>query len=63
MNCSSCGRILPDNATFCTSCGWKTDNWTKEAKRSRSIHLSAVASVVIGVLALVFLCIVFLLNN
>lgn len=57
MQCDNCGKTLPDSASFCTSCGWKTENWTKSAKKSRSICNSAILAVIIGILSLVLLCI------
>ncbi len=40
MYCQNCGKELADIATFCTSCGWKTEAWNsfiekEKKKRSR----------------------------
>ena len=38
MECKQCGNNLAETATMCTKCGWKTENWKKQAKKAKDIH-------------------------
>lgn len=62
MQCEKCGRQLADDATFCTSCGWKTDKWEKEAKKSKTLQNSNIAILIIGSIATAILFLLFLIS-
>lgn len=55
MQCEKCGRPLADNATFCTSCGWKTPNWKREVKSTKTMHIGAIVASALLIAVLVFL--------
>ncbi len=58
MICGNCGKQLPDNATLCTSCGWKTETWTQAVKKTRNQSKSTVVGLsVIGVILVAVLLI------
>ena len=61
MQCDNCGRQLADGATFCTSCGWKTDNWHREVKHNKSMHMSLIIALILSLAVLI--CLLFLLTN
>ena len=44
MDCKKCGRQLADNATLCTSCGWKTANWKHEVDRAKVMHIGVIVA-------------------
>lgn len=56
MNCGNCGKELPDNATLCTSCGWKTEEWMQTVKKTRNqskstvVGLSVISVILVAVL-------------
>lgn len=56
MFCKKCGRQLEDNATFCTSCGWKTDNWQRNVKQGKEMHTAIiVASILLLAVLIIFI--------
>ena len=62
MRCGKCGRELAEEATFCTSCGWKTDKWKKEVKQSKATQNINTAILVIGSIAVAFLFLLIVIN-
>lgn len=56
MKCEKCGRQLEENATFCTSCGWKTASWQHNVKRGKGMH---IAVIIASILLLAVLIIIF----
>lgn len=61
MKCENCGKKLMDNATFCTSCGWKTDKWKDEVKKSKTNQNINVLSISILVIVFVLMVLLFLI--
>ena len=62
MQCEKCGKQLAEDATFCTSCGWKTDRWKKEVKQSKATQNSNTAILVIGSIAAAILFLLIVIN-
>lgn len=62
MRCEKCGRELAEDATFCTSCGWKTDKWKKEIKQSRTIQNGNIAILIVGSISVAILFLLFLIS-
>lgn len=60
MQCEKCGKQLMDDATLCTSCGWKTKNWQHKVKRGKEMHAGLIAATVLFLGLLVFLAVIFL---
>lgn len=50
MQCEKCGKQLSDNASFCTSCGWKTDKWRREVEKAKSDQQANVLVIIICVI-------------
>lgn len=57
MQCEKCGQQLADDATFCTSCGWKTASWQHKVKRGKEMH---TAIIVASILLLAIITIIFI---
>ena len=57
MICEKCGKELPNNATLCTSCGWKTNKWEVQ-KKGGAIQNNARIAVVVSCAVIAVLCIV-----
>lgn len=55
MQCKKCGQQLADNATLCTSCGWKTANWQHEVKRAKTIHIGVIVASALLLAALIII--------
>lgn len=55
MKCEKCGRQLAENATLCTSCGWKTPSWQHEVKRTKKMHIGAVVALILLLATLIIL--------
>lgn len=62
MQCEKCGRQLAEDATFCSSCGWKTDKWKKEVNQSKTIQRTNIAILIVGSIPVAILFILFLVN-
>lgn len=61
MECPKCGKTMPDDATLCTSCGWKSEKWHAGEKDAKTANVVlAVALVTIAaVFAALFVAIIF----
>lgn len=62
MRCEKCGRDLAEDATFCTSCGWKTDKWKKEVKQCKKVQTVNIAILVIGSIAATILFLLIMIS-
>lgn len=62
MECKNCGKQLLDDATFCTSCGWKTEKWNDEVNKSKNIHLGNILIVTVGSIVFILMLFLFLIN-
>lgn len=62
MQCEKCGKQLMDNASFCTSCGWKTDRWRNEVRKTKSDQQANILVISICAIA-VSLFIAYILAN
>ena len=55
MFCQKCGNELPDSATLCTSCGWKSQNWEIQKQKGKARHSSIVTACIATIVSFVFL--------
>lgn len=62
MQCEKCGKHLMDNASFCTSCGWKTDKWHREARKTKSDQQANILVTIICVIVAALFIFLFLTN-
>lgn len=60
MFCEKCGKELMDDATLCSSCGWKTPKWHKEVKESKINHKANIAGMIVGIIVVFLFLLLFL---
>lgn len=58
MICPECGKKLSDTSTFCSGCGWKSEAWTKEAKKTEKTNNTRWAVVIVCSIILALLGVV-----
>lgn len=61
MYCAQCGTKLPDNASFCTNCGWETPSRKEEIKKANKNKNVEILCLVIGVVVAAYFLIQVLL--
>ena len=60
MVCPKCGKKLSDTSTFCSGCGWKSEAWTEEVKKTEKANNTRLAvviacSVILALLGIAFI--------
>ena len=48
MKCNNCGNTLPDNATFCDSCGSVVEPEAKPAKKKENVMAGIVGALILA---------------
>lgn len=54
MNCPKCGKEISENATLCTSCGWKSQKWEINKQQGKLQHGALVAAIITIVILSIF---------
>lgn len=57
MICEKCGKELSDDASLCTSCGWKSRKWTNGVKDGKTNHRILAICIPLGISLLFFMII------
>lgn len=62
MTCENCGASMPDTATFCTTCGWKTSEWKKETKKTKANKKMGIVAIILWLILIALILLTIFAN-